>query len=154
MIAVTAAALVGMATATSAVPFFAVAFVIGLCSTGTRVLILLLAHLAPVERRGRVVGNIMAGLLTGIMLARPALLFIATSFGWRAVFWGSAALTGVIGLVLARTMPAHRPAGGRHYGHMLADRGHSQIATDGTAAIRPNSRPRRCRADCAAPPIS
>ena len=62
------------------------------CSTGAQVLIPLVAHLTPLERRGRVVGNVMAGLLTGIMLARPAALFLAASFGWRAVFWFSAVL--------------------------------------------------------------
>ena len=119
MVAITALGLVGMATATSALPFFVAAFVIGMCSTGAQVLIPLLAHLVPAERRGRVVGNVMAGLLTGIMLARPMSLFIAASFGWRTVFWCSAALMVLIGLVLARAMPTHRPASGLHYGHIL-----------------------------------
>ncbi len=118
-LAVTALGLVGMATATSAQPFFAASFVIGLCSTGAQVLIPLVAHLTPPEQRGRVVGNVMAGLLTGIMLARPAALFVAASFGWRAVFWSSALLMVGIGLGLARMMPRYQPRGGMHYGRIL-----------------------------------
>ena len=90
-----------------------------MCSTGAQVLLPLLAHLVPAERRGRVVGNVMAGLLTGIMLARPLSLFIAASFGWRTVFWCSAALMVIIGLVLAKAMPTHRPTSGLHYGRIL-----------------------------------
>ena len=119
LIAITTLGLVGMATANAAMSFFVAAFVIGLCSTGAQVLIPLLAHLVPAERRGRVVGNVMAGLLTGIMLARPLSLFIAASFGWRTVFWCSAALMVIIGLVLAKAMPTHRPTSGLHYGRIL-----------------------------------
>lgn len=118
-LAITALGLVGMATATAAAPFFVASFVIGLCSTGAQVLIPLVAHLTPLERRGRVVGNVMAGLLTGIMLARPAALFLAASFGWRAVFWLSAVLMLAIGLGLARMMPRYQPRGGMHYGRIL-----------------------------------
>ena len=53
--------------------------------TGAQVLLPSAGHLVPAESRGRVVGNVMAGLLTGIMLARPLSLFIAASFGWRTV---------------------------------------------------------------------
>ena len=66
----------------------------------------------PPERRGRVVGNVMAGLLTGIMLARPLSLFIAASFGWRAVFWLSAALMlGIWSRSRPQAMPRYRPPG-------------------------------------------
>jgi len=101
--------LIGAAVSTSALPFFAAALVIGVCSTGAQVLLPFIAHLVPEERRGRVVGNVMGGLLTGIMLARPVSLFIAASFGWRAVFWCSAVLMVFIGLALARMMPRHKP---------------------------------------------
>jgi predicted MFS family arabinose efflux permease len=112
--------LIGAAVSTSALPFFAAALVIGVCSTGAQVLLPFIAHLVPEERRGRVVGNVMGGLLTGIMLARPVSLFIAASFGWRAVFWCSAVLMVFIGLALARMMPKHKPHGGMHYGQVLA----------------------------------
>lgn len=119
-IGLTLLGLIGAATATSVVPFFIASFVIGLCSTGVQVMLPFVAHLVPEARRGRVVGNVMAGLLTGIMLARPLALTIAASFGWRAVFWASAALMVVIGLALLRMMPKHRPAAGMHYGQILA----------------------------------
>lgn len=116
---ITALSLLGMAVFKSAVPFFAASLAIGACSTGAQVLLPLIAQLAPMERRGRVVGNVMAGLLTGIMLARPVSLFVAASFGWRAVFFASAALMVVIGLALYRMLPQHKPKGGMHYGQIL-----------------------------------
>jgi predicted MFS family arabinose efflux permease len=120
MLGFTTLGLVGAALSTTAAPFFLASFLIGLCSTGAQILVPLIAHLVPANQRGRVVGNVMAGLLTGIMLARPVALFIAASFGWRAVFWCSAVLMLGIGLALARMMPRHRPRPGMHYGQILA----------------------------------
>lgn len=112
--------LVGLAFAGSATPFLMASFLIGLSATGAQVLVPFMAHLAPEAGRGAIVGKVMAGLLTGIMLARPAALFIAASFGWRAVFLTSAALMLVIGACLMRMMPRYRPHGGLHYGQILA----------------------------------
>ena len=118
-LALTIVGSVAAATATSAPVFFAASLLTGLCSTGAQVLLPFIAHLAPEARRGRVVGSVMAGVLTGIMLARPAALFIAAAFGWRAVFWASAGLMLAIGLMLARVMPREKPRGGMHYGQIL-----------------------------------
>lgn len=112
--------LIAVSLADSAMPLLVACFLIGVSSTGAQVLIPFMAHLAPDERRGRVVGKVMAGLLTGIMLARPAALFIAASYGWRAVFIVSAGLMVVIGISLWRLMPRYRPHGGLHYGQVLA----------------------------------
>lgn len=120
LLAFTATGLLGLTLSTSSLTFFAAAFVVGLCATGAQVLIPFVARLVPDDQRGRVVGNIMAGVLTGIMLARPVSLFVAGSFGWRAVFWGSCVLMLGIGLALARIMPRYRPAPGMHYGQILA----------------------------------
>src|ERR1700688_509772 len=48
--------------------------------------LLLAAHLTPEHRRGRVVGNVMSGLLFGILLARPIASIIADVSSWRVVF--------------------------------------------------------------------
>jgi len=118
--ALTVIGLIGMGTAGAAAPFFAAALLIGISSTAAQVLVPFAAHLAPPEKRGQVVGNIMGGLLTGIMLARPVSLFIAASFGWRAVFWLSAMLMILIAAALARYMPKHQPDSRMHYGQVLA----------------------------------
>jgi predicted MFS family arabinose efflux permease len=123
MLGITIVALIGAAMAPSAAPLLACFFLIGLCSTAAQVLVPLLAHLVPVEQRGRVVGNVMGGLLTGIMLARPLSLFVATAFGWRAIFWASSVLMLAIGIGLVLLMPRHRPTSGLHYGHILASMG-------------------------------
>ena len=120
LMGLTVLGLAALAMSASAVTFFVASFLIGLCATGAQVLLPFAAHLIPEERRGRVVGNIMAGVLTGIMLARPVALFIAGSFGWRAVFWASACLVLALALLLARMMPSYRPAGGMNYGRIIA----------------------------------
>jgi predicted MFS family arabinose efflux permease len=53
------------------------------------------------------------------MLARPVSLFIAASFGWRAVFCASAVVMVLIGAALYRMLPEHRPKPGLHYGQIL-----------------------------------
>ena len=115
----TVAGLFTAAFATTAPMFFAASFLVGLCSSGAQILLPYIVHLAPAERRGRVVGNVMAGLLAGIMLARPVALFAAGAFGWRMVFSGSGGLMLVIGLILTRVMPRYMPQGGMHYGKIL-----------------------------------
>lgn len=112
--------LIGAALSRSAAPFFAAAAMIGVFSSGAQVLLPFVAHLAADARRGRVIGKVMAGLLTGIMLARPVALFVAASFGWRAVFWASTGVMLIVAALLAKMMPRYRPPAGLHYGQILA----------------------------------
>jgi predicted MFS family arabinose efflux permease len=115
----TAAALLAVALSRTAPIYYAAALSVGLFTTGAQVLLPYIAQLVPEERRGRVVGTVMAGLLTGLMLARPAALFVSAAFGWRAVFMVAAGVMVVLTAVLARMMPRHQPAGGLHYGQIL-----------------------------------
>ena len=105
MMGLTAACLAALALSGSAWSFFAASFLIGLCATAAQILLPFAAHLILEERRGRVVGNIMARVLAGIMLARPVALFVSGLFGWRAVFWGFAGLVAALALPPPR-MPA------------------------------------------------
>ncbi|WP_377298072.1 MFS transporter [Rhizobium sp. SGZ-381] len=120
---ITMLGLVAMGLSNTVLPFVLASFLIGVCSTGAQVLIPFIAHRVPIARRGRVVGNVMAAVLTGIMLARPVSLFVAASFGWRAIFFVSAALMAVIGLSLARMMPRQQPQSGMTYPQILGSMG-------------------------------
>jgi predicted MFS family arabinose efflux permease len=115
----TAVALLGVALSHTPGQYFVAALLVGLFTTGAQVLLPFIAQLVPEERRGHVVGTVMAGLLTGLMLARPAALFVSASLGWRAVFGIAAVVMLVVAAVLARIMPRHQPRGGLHYGQIL-----------------------------------
>lgn len=111
--------LVGVATSHSAAVFLVFSFLTGFCCVGAQILIPFAAHLATDENRGQVVGNIMGGLVAGIMLARPAASFLAAGFGWRAIFWVSAVGMVAMGVLLARMLPERRPRTTMHYGQIL-----------------------------------
>jgi predicted MFS family arabinose efflux permease len=99
--------------------FLMISLLIGFSSVSVQMLIPLAAHLAPEETRGQVVGNIMGGLLLGILLARPVSSLIADHFGWRVVFMSaSVVMLGII-LVLALTIPKRTPDHKASYGQLL-----------------------------------
>ena len=104
------AGLVGIALSNSAATFLAASFLVGTCAVAAQVLVPLASHLVADATRGKVVGNIMAGLLAGIMLARPFSSLVASAFGWRAVFAISALLMAVLAGVLWRALPRRQPA--------------------------------------------
>ncbi len=113
-------ALLGAAITTSAAAFLAAAALIGLGSVAVQILVPYAAHLAPDASRGRVVGNVMSGLMLGIMLARPAASLVTEALSWRAVFVISSALMAGLAVVLWVTLPRRQPAPGLSYGSLLA----------------------------------
>jgi predicted MFS family arabinose efflux permease len=100
--AATVLALALAAAAPVASIFFIAAVLIGLTATSVQMIVPMAAHLAPDHRRGQVVGNVMGGLILGILFARPVGSIIAYYLGWRAVFGASALV--MIGLSRGRVM--------------------------------------------------
>ncbi len=113
-------ALLGAAVSTGAAGFLAAATLIGLGSVAVQILVPYAAHLAPDASRGRVVGNVMSGLMLGIMLARPAASLVTEALSWRAVFVISSALMAGLAVVLWLALPRRQPAPGLTYGGLLA----------------------------------
>src|SRR5579859_1412553 len=83
---VTAVALAALAVAPSAWAFLAAAMAVGFFAAGAQVVVPYAASLVSEKTRGQAIGNVMSGLLAGIMLARPVASIIAEVAGWRAVF--------------------------------------------------------------------
>jgi len=119
-LALTCVALVGAALADSAAQLLACMAAIGLGSVGAQVLVPYAAHFSLPHTRGRAVGNVVSGLLLGILLARPFASLIAGWFGWHAIFAISAVLVAALMAVLARYLPRRHPPAGMHYGALLA----------------------------------
>ena len=111
--------LFGIAAASSATMFLSASIVVGVCAVATQVLLPFASHLAPAASRGRVVGQVMGGLLAGIMLARPFSSFVAALFGWRMVFIISGVIQLALVVILLRRLPQRRPDAGMKYGEIL-----------------------------------
>jgi len=120
LIAGSACGLVGILLSQNAATFLFFSFLTGLCSVAAQVMVPLAAHLAPEESRGRVVGNVMGGLLTGIMLARPLASGLAAFGSWRTIFGVAAVAMVLLGLLLARDLPERRPTIRMGYGRIIA----------------------------------
>ncbi len=117
------AALLGAALSTQPLTFLAAVLAIGLASVAAQVIVPFAAHLAPAALRGRVVGNVMSGLLTGIMLARPVSSGIAQLASWHAVFYASALAMLALAVLLRLALPRRQPAATLRYGQLLASMG-------------------------------
>ena len=125
----TVLALLVAAVAPTASLFLTAAFLIGVTSVAVQMLVPLAAHMAPEASRGQVVGNVMSGLLLGILLARPVSSLIADSLGWRAVFALSAVVMVGFALLLWRVLPQRRPRGQSSYGALLGSLGRLLVRT-------------------------
>lgn len=124
LIALVTLALLGAGLSTRAAPFFTAVLGIGLMSVAAQVLVPYAAHLAPPQHRGRMVGNVMSGLLMGIMLARPVASFVAQAGSWHTVFFLSAAAMVVLGVLLGAALPPRQPAATLPYRQLLTSMGH------------------------------
>lgn len=109
MIGVGIVSLLGLAFATSVVPYFLAAFATGVGASTVQILVPLAASMVPETKRGQVIGNLMSGLMVGIMLSRPTASILSDFFHWHAVFVLSAVLMAIIGLVLYKVLPEKQP---------------------------------------------
>ena len=92
----------------------------GLFSVVAETLNNLAATLASPEKRGKVVGTIMSGLLLGILLARTVAGLLASLGGWRTVYWVASVLMVIMALALWRGLPKVKQENHLNYPQLLA----------------------------------
>ena len=119
VLSVTALCLVAMAIAPSWQVLGAAALLVGVSSVVGQVLVPFAASLAAEHERGRVIGNVMTGLLLGILLSRVVAGLVTEALGWRAMFWIAAALMVLTGILLRRELPRVDPPAQLRYGALL-----------------------------------
>ncbi|MFI0230968.1 MFS transporter [Streptomyces sp. NPDC017086] len=98
---------VGLAPATAAL--LAALVAVGALAVVAQTMVAAAASLTAPAFRGRVVGSVTSGVITGILLARTVAGVLADLAGWRAVYLFSAALTATLTVLLRRSLPAGRP---------------------------------------------
>lgn len=104
----TAAAAVGCALAPSFGALAAALVLLGVLAVVAQIAVPLAAALAEEHERGAVVGQVMSGLLIGILLARTFSGLLAEVGGWRAVYAASAGLLVALSFAVRRGLP-HAP---------------------------------------------
>ncbi|MBD2867246.1 MFS transporter [Paenibacillus arenilitoris] len=118
-----AGSLLTASIATNAPLFLAASLFIGLASVAAQILVPFSTYLAAEEQRGQVVGNVMSGLLLGILFARPLASLLTSIWGWRSVFALSAIAMALLAVLLSRVLPRRNPLPAVSYGNLIVSLG-------------------------------
>jgi predicted MFS family arabinose efflux permease len=109
-LSVAVGAALAAASAGNAALFLLSLFCLGAASTVIQMLMPIAAEMAAPERRGRVIGEVMSGVMVGVLVSRPLATLVTDISGWRAFYVGVAVSLAVVALALACVLPQRRPA--------------------------------------------
>jgi len=115
---------VGVIFAPNAAVLLPLLFILGAACSVIQVLVPIAAAMTEPEHRGRVIGDIMSGLMVGILLSRPAASLLAGSFGWKGFYVASAAAMGLLTVTLAFRLIERHPVQNTTYRHLIASLWH------------------------------
>ncbi len=101
--------LIAAALAPSLIMLEIACLLIGATSIVPQLILPLAAHLSGAEKRGKVIGSIMSGLLVGIVLSRTFSGFIGVWLGWRGMFWIAAIISFVLLICMKQFFPKSKP---------------------------------------------
>lgn len=117
----TGTVLAALATALAPSPalLLTTVFCLGASCAAIQMLVPLVASMAAPADRGRVIGDVMSGLMIGILLSRPLASLIAGFSSWRAFYAASAVAVALLGGALALRLSALRPAAHIGYARLI-----------------------------------
>ncbi len=113
------AALLAAAASPGFISFAAASLLAGCTSSAAMVVIPYVASKAPEASRGRSIGQVMTGLLLGILLARTVSGLVAGWFGWRSMYVIAAGLVAALLLALRAAIPNEGMHGRLAYGRLM-----------------------------------
>jgi predicted MFS family arabinose efflux permease len=115
------AILAALATALAPTPalLLLATFILGASCAAIQMMVPLVASMVAPDRRGQAIGEVMGGLMIGILLSRPVASLVADLWSWRAYYVVSAALMALLAGALARYLPTLQPTGRASYAELL-----------------------------------
>ncbi len=115
----TVAALIAAAISPSLLTLEIASLCIGACSIVAQLILPLSAHLAAPEKRGKVIGTIMSGLLIGVLLSRTLSGFIGAWLSWRGMYWVAAGISLSLLLLMRIALPVSKPQFAGSYSSLM-----------------------------------
>ncbi|AIY42817.1 Permeases of the major facilitator superfamily [Collimonas arenae] len=99
--------------------FLLAIFLAGSASSAIQIMVPLAALMACEAHRGRVVGNVMSGLMLGILLSRPLASLLVDIGSWRLLYLVLTVLVALVAATLSRTLPTRQPAADLPYLNLI-----------------------------------
>ncbi|WP_082204653.1 MFS transporter [Nitrosospira briensis] len=124
MLGCAAISAIATAFAPNATLLLAILFILGAACSAIHILVPVAASMVPPEQRGRVIGDVMGGLMIGIVLSRPLASVITDAFGWRVFYGVSAFALAMLTFTLAARLPKRRPTARSTYPMLIASLWH------------------------------
>jgi predicted MFS family arabinose efflux permease len=112
-------AALGTALAPTPALLLVATFILGISCAAIQMTVPLVASMIPPARRGQVIGEVVSGLMFGILLSRPVASLVADAWNWRAFYFLSAASMMMLLIALARYLPTLQPQTKTSYGELL-----------------------------------
>lgn len=113
------AALIGLSFASNVKWLFVGSLLVGMTSITPMLIVTLAAHLAEPAYRGRVIGNVMSGLLIGMLLSRTFSGVVGAALGWQVVYRIAAVMMGLLILIFYFLLPEISSDTVMSYGKLL-----------------------------------
>ncbi|MBO9665790.1 MAG: MFS transporter [Bdellovibrio sp.] len=131
LITLAVVALLALTFTTQVIPYFIAALLLGIGTSSVQIIVPYASHMTAESHRGHVVGSLMSGLMLGIMLSRPISSLLTDLISWHAVFFLSAILMILLGVILAKRLPPRQPLHNTNlrYQDLLASMGKLLIHT-------------------------
>lgn len=101
--------LLAIALAPNIYLIWASSFVTGICSMIPQIFVPIASQFSKPENKGRNVGIVISGLLTGILASRVVSGFVGEVLGWREMYFIAAGMMLVCGIVVLKVLPDIRP---------------------------------------------
>jgi predicted MFS family arabinose efflux permease len=98
-------------------------------AAAVQVIVPYVSYLAPPAQRGGAIGDVVSGLMLGIMLAWPASSFAAHLWSWHSIFRIAAVLQSGLFVFLWLALPPRQPVAGPSYVELLLSMGRIFVST-------------------------
>lgn len=98
-------------------------FLLGVVTIVPQLVIPFAANLVPAETRGRFVGQVMSGLLVGIILSRTVSGYAEAYVGWRGIYMAASVVMFCLSVILYLALPRQPPPSPVAYVELLRSLG-------------------------------